>query len=147
MNTRIVPFREAAGKLSAILRETRDGALGFWYGMLFAGDRGMCCDEAAIAETESGEFAAVASIAPNGEQDSGEPTLVGPYTLPQFRRQGYGRAALEAAVRRCLERGFTKVHVDALTTGAMAVNLSLPEDLHAVLVIRDQTAFGAMLPP
>ncbi|HBV01360.1 MAG TPA: hypothetical protein DEF00_03135 [Candidatus Taylorbacteria bacterium] len=47
-----------------------------WFGMLFAGDRGNCCDEAVVV-FEDNALVAIASIAPEGEAGSGEPTIVG----------------------------------------------------------------------
>lgn len=86
------------------------------------------------------------SIAPDGEAGSGEPTIVGLYTLPRFRGQGFGKAAMEAAVRRMVERGFAKICVDALTLGALKTIESLPDDVRAALVVHDQSAFGGFLP-
>ena len=40
---------------------------GVWFGMLFAGDRGSCCDEAAVV-FEGNSLVAVASIAPERTQ-------------------------------------------------------------------------------
>ncbi|HTE48852.1 MAG TPA: GNAT family N-acetyltransferase [Candidatus Paceibacterota bacterium] len=146
MNTKIVPISEALTALRAAGKNIPGpGSFGVWFGMLFAGDRSTCCDEAAIMEVD-GTLASVATISSNGEMDSGEPTIVGLYTLPQFRGQGFGKAVMEVAIRRCLARGFHKIRVDALTKGAIQVIASLPEELQNALVIHDQSNFGSLLP-
>ena len=127
MRTKIVQMQEASRALFAAGQSQPN--FSFWFGTLFAGDRGSCCDEAAVAFSDNEQLVAVASISPNGEADSGEPTIVGLYTLPQFRGKGFGKAAMEAAIRRCLERGFQRIRIDALTKGALAVIANLPAEL------------------
>ena len=143
MHTKIVSFSEA----SRILRQSgqNEPNFGVWFGMLFAGDRGSCCDEAVVV-FEDNALVAIASIAPEGEAESGEPTIVGLYTLPRFRGQGFGRATMEAAILRMVERGFAKIRVDALTPGALKIIESLPDEIRAALVVHDQSAFGGLLP-
>ncbi len=147
---KIVQFHEATAALRAVAHfDTNPNAVpgfGLWYGMLFVGDRASCCDEAAVVEVEDGLLVALASIAPNGEQESGEPTIVGLYTLPPFRGHGFGKAALEAAIVRCLERGFTKIRIDALTPGSVKTIQSLSESSLAVLDVHDQSVYGGLLP-
>ncbi len=87
-------------------------------GMLLAGDRLSCCDEAAVWEEEDGKIIGAATIAPKGEQMSGEPTIVGIYVVPGRRREGIGRKLLIAAIERCRERGLVPVRVDILSTAA-----------------------------
>ncbi|MBI2474543.1 MAG: GNAT family N-acetyltransferase [Candidatus Taylorbacteria bacterium] len=115
-----------------------------WYPTLFGGDRITCCDEAVIAELEE-KIIAIASIAPQGEMTSGQPTIVGLYTVRSFRRQGYGKTVMEAAVRRCLERGFTKIRVDAISKSAMKTVQSLPDELRVYLEVNDQSGLYSFL--
>jgi GNAT superfamily N-acetyltransferase len=80
----------------------------------------------------------VATIAPEGEMMSGRPTIVALYVLPEFRQRGYGKILLEAAVERCLERGFEKIRVDVMSSYAMRAINSLPTHLRDALDVRDQ---------
>lgn len=89
--------------------------------LLLSGDRISCCDEAAALVVD-GETVGVCTIAPQGEMRSGKPTIVGMYIVPGHRGQGHGVRLFEACVRRCIERGFTSVHVDIMSK-AMTVTL------------------------
>lgn len=109
--------------------------------MLLCGDRLSCCDEAVGVEV-GGRIVGVATIAPQGEQMSGQPTIVALYVLSAFRRQGYGRALMAAAIRRCLERGFQKIRVDVLSVRVVGIINSLSEELRSVLDVRDLTSSG-----
>lgn len=100
----------------------------FSVGILLAGDRLSCCDEAVGVEVD-GKIVGVATIAPRGEMESGQPTIVAIYVLPDHRGQGYGRAVTQAAVERCLTRGFDNIRVDTLSTGGRNVVESLPDEL------------------
>lgn len=104
--------------------------------MLLAGDRLSCCDEAVGVEVE-GQIAAVATIAPQGEQMGGRPTIVALYTLPRFRRRGYGREAFVAALARCRERGFAKVRVDVLSKHVLRIIEGLSTEDRAYLEVHD----------
>nr|QBM02307.1 hypothetical protein [uncultured archaeon] len=76
---------------------------------------------------------------------SGEPTIVGLYTVRSCRYRGYGKIVLEAAIRRSLERGFPKIRIDVLTPKAMKLVQSLSEELLSVLAVHDQSMFGGFL--
>lgn len=141
MNTNIIGAREAARLLFETHPEVRQDA---WYPILFVGNRLSCCDEAAIVEVD-GKIAALATIAPEGEMSEGTPTIVGLYTIRAYRKQGCGKAALEAAVRQCLGRGFTKIRVDILSPNALKTVQSLPEELRAGLAVNDQSMFGGAI--
>lgn len=104
--------------------------------ILMAGDRLSCCDEAVIA-LEGDDFLGAATIAPEGEQFSGEPTLVGLWVVPEHRGRGIGQALLEAAVRRMVTRGLTPIRVDALSSRIPRLVALLPEDLQAQLKVID----------
>ncbi|MFA5813041.1 MAG: GNAT family N-acetyltransferase [Patescibacteria group bacterium] len=105
--------------------------------ILFVGDRFSCCDEAVLIE-ENGCVYGAATIAPQGEQGSnGTPAIVGLYVVPGARGLGYGTELMRATVERCRERGFTRVHVDAMSTGTKKAIARLPEDLRAMLEVKD----------
>ena len=108
-------------------------------GILLVGDRLSCCDEGIVVE-DDGRVVAVATIAPDGEEGSGEPTIVACYVLRADRRKGFGRACMTAAVERCCARGFARVRVDAVSTGGLRLNQSLPEELREILDIHDMTS-------
>ena len=105
--------------------------------ILFTGDRVSCCDEVVALEIEGAIDVAFATISPEGEDYSGKPDIVALYTLPRFRQQGYGRAVLEAAIRRCMERGFGGVGINVLSSHVRRMIEKLSEDLKAFLVVVD----------
>lgn len=86
------------------------------YGMLFAGDRFSCCDEALVAYLDN-QFVGIATISPRGEYYDGVPDIVGLYVAPNFRCRGYGLALLEAAIKRCIERELpTPIRITAISS-------------------------------
>ena len=103
-------------------------------GILLTGDRLACVDEVLAFE---GEILGVATIAPQGDEASGVPTIVALYVLPQHRRRGIGRALMEATVWRCRERGFERVRVDVMSAYIMRIIGSLPAELQVVLEVHD----------
>ena len=109
-------------------------------GSLLSGDRIYCCDEVIAGMTE-GKFVGVATIAPRGEKNYGQPTIVALYVHPDHRRQGYGKTIMKAAVRRCVKRGFKKVRVDVMSGWALRAINSLPENLREVLEVNYQGDF------
>lgn len=109
--------------------------------ILLGGDRIYCCDEVIAGKTTFGKIVGVGTIAPEGEEQSGQPTIVALYVHPDFRQKGYGRKIMEATVKRCVERGFAKVRVDVMSDWAMRIINSLPENLRAVLEINNQGDF------
>lgn len=108
---------------------------------LLSGDRIYCCDEVDAGKTAFGTIVGVATIAPNGEENSGQPTIVALYIHPNRRHKGYGLKIMTAVVERCVERGFTKVRVDVMSGWAMRIIKSLPDNLQAVLEINYQGDF------
>lgn len=92
----------------------------FEYAALFGGERLSQCDEI-IALRQGRDIVAVASIAPYGEDGkgdpTGEPTIVGMFTDPAFRKQGCGTLVLTAALLRLHGRGFMNVVTEATSDG------------------------------
>lgn len=105
-------------------------------GMLLAGDRLSCCDEAAVWE-EDGKITGAATIAPEGEQLSGEPTIVALYVTASRRRKGIGRELMKAAIERCRERGFERMRVDVMSTAARRTIGGLSEEHRTALRVVD----------
>lgn len=114
----------------------QSGEFSFKVATLLGGDRLSCCDEAVAVQVGS-EIAGVATIAPQGEQLSGQPTIVGLYVRPAFRQQGLGKQLMKAVVKRCVSRGFTHIRVDVMSEYAMKTIQALPQELKGVLDIHD----------
>jgi GNAT superfamily N-acetyltransferase len=106
-------------------------------GILLIGDRLSVVDEAAAVVVD-GEIVAVSTIAPRGEQLSGQPTIVTLYTKPAYRKQGHGAVAFQAAIARCRKRGFLQVRVDVMSGYAMRIIESLSEADRDYLIVNDQ---------
>lgn len=84
-------------------------------GLLLAGDRLSCCDEAVAMRDEAGRLLGLATLAPRGEDKKGAPMIVGLYVLPQERGKGHALGLLRGALARCQERGFTKVQMEVFS--------------------------------
>ncbi len=105
-------------------------------GLLLSGDRIACCDEGVVAEQET-KLIGVATIAPKGEEMSGQPTIVGLYVIPEHRGKGVGTQILKRAVDRCIERGFENIRMDVMSLNAMKIINKLPEDLKKKIDVHD----------
>lgn len=110
---------------------------------LLAGDRWECVDEAVLVEI-SGETVGIATIARDGERESGEPTIVAIYVLPEHRRRGVALALLETAVDHLVSEGLTPIHVDAMHSGILRLAEKLPQEKRRVLNVVDQSMGGAL---
>lgn len=131
MDTRIISIDEVA-------RWVRD-EVGFDVENVttIGGERLWVCDEAVAVINGDYGIVAVATIAPEGEGHSGQPTIVGLYTMPMFRRTGFGRAAFKAAIDRCRERGFPQVRVDVTSRHVMRIIKVLTPEDRAYLIVND----------
>ena len=105
-------------------------------GLLLTGDRISCCDEGVIAEQEA-KLVGVATIAPEGEEMSGQPTIVGLFVVPEHRGKGLGAQILKKAVERCIERGFENIRMDVMSSNAMKIIDKLPDDLKKKVDVYD----------
>lgn len=95
-------------------------------GCLFGGDRFSCIDEAVALEVD-GEIVGLATIAPRGEERSGQPTIVGLYVRHQFRGNGYSYRILMATIDRMRERGLAKPYrADATSSPGFRACQGLP---------------------
>jgi len=130
-NIEVVPRDILIEKIGQ-LHEKPDIAIG----LLLSGDRLSCCDEGVIAEQES-RLIGVATIAPEGEEMSGQPTIVGLYVVPEYRGRGIGSQILQRAVERCIERGFNKIRMDVMSSNAMKIIKKLPDELKNKIDVHD----------
>lgn len=103
--------------------------------ILLGGDRIACCDEGVIMQ-EGDSLVGVATIAPYGEENSGQPTIVGLYVVPEYRSKGYGKQILQKAIERCLERGFEKIRMDVMSSDATEIIKKLPKEIQEKLDVR-----------
>lgn len=104
--------------------------------ILFAGDRLSCCDEG-VGISLDGRLVGIATIAPHGEQDSGTPTIVGVFVDKAARNKQLGQRLFLAAVQRCQERGFSRIHVDAVSDGMKKIINHLSPEIRSLLDIQD----------
>ena len=111
--------------------------------ILFVGDRILCCDEAMGLDVD-GEVVGVATIAPLGEENSGQPDIVGLYVRPKFRRQGYSLQLLESALARCEERGLPLPVKVVVLSGRLldGINNRLDPVVRQKLDVRDMTSLA-----
>lgn len=109
-------------------------------GILFGGDRYACIEWAAVVFDEE-KLIGITTVAPQGEQNSGIPTIVGVYVLPEYQRRGYGKSMLQRAIQVCVERNLVPLHVDALSTSMMRLIESLDEKERSLLQITDHKGF------
>jgi GNAT superfamily N-acetyltransferase len=107
---------------------------------VIGGDRIACCDEGVVFVDDP--YRGIATIAPEGEWGSdGTPSIVGIFVREVDRHQGYATVLTEAVVRRCVERGFARVHVDVLSRGVLRAIEKLPAELWDILEVVDQSSY------
>jgi len=104
------------------------------------GERAWVCDEAIVAYTEGGQPIGMATISPEGEDQSGQPEIVGVFVLPGHRRQGIGLELLRQALQRCAERDFRAVRMTVATKMGARLVARLPTDLPVIIKVNDQSA-------
>ena len=127
----IVPRRILVEKL-----ETFHQKPDFTIGILLSGDRITCCDEGVVME-EGGNLIGIATIAPKGEMMSGQPTIVALYVDPHYRGRGYGNQILKRTIERCVERGFSNIRMDIMSSNAMKIIDKLPQELKDKIEVYD----------
>lgn len=118
---------------------------GLWMGLLFSGDRWYCCNEGVAMKDEQGEILGIATISFKGEDQSGQPGIVGLYTIPEARNGklgiNVGFEVFKATVERCInDHGFTNIRVDVLSPYALKIVGKLDDDLKQHLDIHDMSA-------
>lgn len=108
---------------------------------LLAGDRWSCVTEVVAAKLAD-EIVGIATIAPNGEQMSGEPTIVAIYVLRECRGSGIGYQLLEAAVDYMLSKGLEPIRVDILHSKVSRMINRLPIEKRQKIKAVDQSMGG-----
>ena len=101
-------------------------------GILIAGDRLACCDEAVVGLVD-GEIVGCATISPQGEMMNDEPTIVALFVSPDHRRHGYGATIFRTTIERCIEREMEIIRVDVISDHVMRIIANLPAELRARL--------------
>lgn len=112
-------------------------------GLLLGGDRLSCVDEGVALEVE-GEIVGVGTIAPEGEQMSGQPTIVAIYVKPEHRGNRYAEIILQATVERCVEREFSNIRLEILSKYLRSAVAALPDPLKNSLDIHDLADIARM---
>ena len=128
----------------AFINENRQSH-GAAVGILFSGDRRSCVTDMVIVEdvhdmtnpANRREVVGVATLAKDGEQGSGEPTLVGIMIRGEKRRQFYGKWLLRGAVKCAIDQGQVPLQVDCLTKRALMLMATLPEKYEKHVVVND----------
>jgi len=104
--------------------------------ILFGGERLSSCDEG-VAAFVDGKMVGVATISPESMARDNSTRIVGLYIDPAYRRKGHGVALMATAVDRCRVRGFFRVRVDVMSTGAKKAVKRLPAEMRAMLMVVD----------
>jgi GNAT superfamily N-acetyltransferase len=96
---------------------------------LFDPDRWGQRDEAIIAEKDA-EILGIVTLASNGLQNSGRPTLDTLYVRKSHRKTGLGYGLFEQGLRRLIERGATyRVFCQLQSSVMVRLVVKLPDDL------------------
>lgn len=138
MKTRIINQRELSYLVHTVWMRERGISL-IPLVIVMGGDRIHCCDEAVVVEDESGALVGAATIAPNGEDFSGQPGIVGVYVIPECRNRGLSKVLMTAVTERCVERGFKEVRVDVMSGRILRVINALSAELRGIMKVVDHT--------
>ena len=122
------------------LHSTRPGMA---MGLLLSGDRWSCVEEVTVAKID-GEIAGIITIAPEGEEMSGKPTIVAIYVLKEHRASGVGYQLFEATIDYMSSKDLIPIHVDAMNSKVLRMIDRLPIEKRQKLNVVDQTMGGAM---
>lgn len=112
-------------------------------GTLLSGDRWSCVDKVALAIINQ-EIVGLATMAFQGEQMDGRPTIVAIYVQAEYRASGIGYQLLETAIDYMASKKMEPIHVDVLNTKVSRMISRLPAAKQQKLNVFDQT-MGGML--
>ncbi len=136
---RVVPKADAAEWVYSLHHTKPSMALG----LLLGGDRWSCVDEVALA-TVDGEIVGIATIAPQGEEMNGIPTIVAIYVLHKHRSSGIGYELLEASVDYMLAKGLEPIRIDIMNSKVSRMIGRLPIEKQQKISAVDLSMGGAM---
>lgn len=112
-------------------------------GILLAGDRWSCVTEVAVAMIND-KIVGIATIAPDGEQMSGKPTIVAIYVLYEHRKAGVGYQLFETAVDYMLSKELEPIRVDVMNSKVLRMINRLPIEKRQKLSVADHSGGGAI---
>lgn len=130
----LVSDRDEVSRASSELFESADNKVAI--ATLLGGDRLSVCEEAVCAKKD-GKTIGMITISHMGEGQTGNPSLVGMYVLPEFRKQGIGKDLLEQAIAQGRELGWENVQIDVLTGTMMSLVDQLDDADKSFLRIND----------
>ncbi len=140
MKTKVLRGCEMGQIVDRIVQEAlRSAQEERWIGIVLpalTGERISRCDEGVVFESDP--YVGIVTIAPDGLGATvGRPTIVGMHIRPLERGKGYGTALLESAVRRCTERGFSRIHIDAMSPAMVRCTRKLSYEMQDQLEVID----------
>jgi len=112
-------------------------------GILLAGDRWSCIRKVVVAKVDD-KIVGIATIAPEGEERSGEPTIVAIYVLHEHRSYGIGYQLLEAAIDYILSKGLEPIRLDIVGSKASRMIERLSIEKRQKLNVVDQSMGEAL---
>jgi len=127
----IVPANQASGFVRTIHESANMSSP-----ILLGGTRWDCVEEAVLAMI-NGKTVGIATIAPQGEENSGQPTIVAIYVLPEHRHNQLGYKLLEAAVDQMIAKNLVPIRLDVLNSKVMKMINRLPEEKRNQLKIHN----------
>lgn len=136
---KVVPKADAAEWVHS-LHSTRPSMA---VALLLGGDRWSCIDEVALANVD-GEIVGIATIAPNGEEMSGTPTIVAIYVAHGSRSSGIGCELLEAAVDYMLSKGLEPIRIDVMNSKVSRLIDRLSTEKRQRISVVDSSMGGMM---
>lgn len=140
INIALTPMPEVFGWVWKEMRTQPCFALG----ILFAGDRERCVDEALTVKVDD-VVVAVCTISYRGEMDSGRPTIVGLYVTPTQRHEAIGRQLFQRAIERMIQaRNCEAIEVSVLNSKVLRMIRRLPEELQQRLRVIDCSDSGSV---
>lgn len=96
--------------------------------ILFGLDRRRCVDEAFLGYIQSKSFCCC-TISHKGQNQTGQPAIIGLYVIPKARKLGIGTRLFRAALQHCIDKKLTPVRVDVMSDAVMRMIEKLPPEM------------------